>query len=233
VRELCGIALVFLVCSVATLARADGPGSEAPAPSGDCARSLAETVQRHYDSVRDLQARFTQTTRRVSLGTGDSDAPALRSSGEAVFAKPGRMRWSYEEPEPSLVVSDGETLWLYDPGLGEAQRLAVGQAFLSGAAIQFLLGEGDLLRDFEVSARECASARPELVLVPRQDATYERLELRVDAATGEVVETSVVDLFGNVTRVSFERIRTNQDPAATTFRFEPPPGTRVLELPGP
>ena len=232
-RELRGILLAVLVCVLPASARGNGPGSEPAAGSGDCARAVAERVQRHYESVRDLHARFTQTTHRVSLGTTGSDAPALRSSGQVTFAKPGRMRWSYEEPEPSLVVSDGETLWLYDPGLGEAQRLAVGRAFLSGAAIQFLLGEGDLLRDFEVSARECASSRPDLVLVPRQDATYERLELRVDAATGEVAETSVVDLFGNRTQVSFEQIQTNQDPPAASFRFEPPPGTRVLALPGP
>lgn len=231
-RELCGILLAVLPWIVTPSARANGPGSEPPDASGACVQALAERVQRHYESVRDLRARFTQTTHRVSLGSGGMDSPALHASGEATFAKPGKMRWSYEEPEPSLVVSDGTTLWLYDPALEEAQRLEVGQAFLSGAAIQFLLGEGDLLHAFEVSARDCASSRPELVLVPREDSTYERLELRVEAATGEVMGTSVVDLFGNVTRVSFTEIRTNQDPAPTTFHFEPPPGTRVLELPG-
>jgi len=55
--------------------------------------------------------------------------------GRVVFAKPGRMRWVYESPEPSLVVSDGETLWIYDPAAREAQRLPVTQGYLTGAAL--------------------------------------------------------------------------------------------------
>jgi outer membrane lipoprotein-sorting protein len=41
----------------------------------------------------------------------------------------------------------------------------------------------------------------------------------------------VVDLFGNTTRVAFSKIRTNTKPAADTFRFRPPEGARVIEVP--
>ncbi len=51
-----------------------------------------------------------------------------------------------------------------------------------------------------------------------------------DAATGEVRETTVVDLFGNETTVRFEGIQTNVSPNEDTFRFEPPPGVKVIEL---
>ena len=67
-----------------------------------------------------------QTTRRVALGDGAGDA--LAASGEVVFAKPGKMRWTYESPEPSLVVSDGATLWIYDPKAREVQKLPLGDA---------------------------------------------------------------------------------------------------------
>ena len=53
-------------------------------------------------------------------------APARprRRAGAVEFAKPGKMRWSYEAPEPSLVVSDGETLWIYDPTRDEVAEAA-------------------------------------------------------------------------------------------------------------
>ena len=195
-------------------------------------------VQARYERIQDLQGRFTQTTQSVTLGSAAT--PALAAHGRVVFAKPGRMRWVYEAPEPSLVVTDGKTLWIYDPEAGEAQRMAVTGAFLSGAAIQFLLGDGDLQRDFEISSSErpdsgpsaCDSPRVDLELRPRAEAHYEKLLLRVDPSSGEVHETTVVDLFGNRTHVELLDVETDRHPDAATFRFDPPAGVRVIDLSG-
>ena len=55
-----------------------------------CARAAARAVQQHYESVRDLEARFEQTTKSIALGTGAAAATS-RSTGRVVFAKPGRI----------------------------------------------------------------------------------------------------------------------------------------------
>jgi len=201
-------------------------GTEEP-PVSACVKSAVDKIQKRYESVQDLSARFEQTTRSVALGrAGDSKA----SKGQVVFAKPGRMRWHYEEPEESLAVTDGEWLWLYDPAHREAQRVQVGEAWLSGAAIQLLLGEGDILRDFRARAEICTAEEARLVLLPREPSSYEKLVLRADLRTGDVVETEVQDLLGNVTRVRFEEPRTNTAPAPELFRFEAPEGVRVIDI---
>jgi outer membrane lipoprotein carrier protein len=225
------------ILGAAGLAGAEGAGGPASADraAADVAACVARAVgriQQRYEAVRDLRANFVQTTRSVALGA----AGALTTSrGSVVFAKPGKMRWAYEQPEPSLVVSDGHWLWIYDPTRQEVQKLAVGEGFLSGAAIQFLLGEGEILRDFEVTAEACSEQRVELVLVPRRDSSYEKLRIVSDPATGELLETTVFDLLGNVTQVAFRDTRTNLGPASDLFRFDAPSGVRVIELepPGP
>jgi len=216
------LAAVLLVPGVAPAA-GDEPAD------GACAAAVAERVQHRYDAVRDLRARFAQRTASVALGS--APAAAMESRGEVVFAKPGRMRWSYESPEPSLVVSDGETVWIHDPAAREAQELPLGPEFLSGAAIQFLLGDGRLADEFAIGARGCGKPEVELVLTPRRDSSYERLELRADAKTGEIRSTVVVDVLGNRTEVELSDVRTNTSPPASLFRFEPPEGTRVLSVP--
>lgn len=226
----------FAVVGAAPAAFGSGPSGgslpEGSAPAPECSRPAALRIQSFYESVRDLRAHFTQETRRAALGS--LGAGELEASGEVVFAKPGRMRWSYETPEPSLLVSDGDTVWVYDPAAAEAQKLPLGPAFLSGAAIQFLLGEGDLLADFDVSALDCTSRPLRLSLRPRGDAAYERLEVSMNAETGEVSETVVIDLLGNRTRIALSDVRINTDPDPAEFRFEPPAGVRVLEaLPAP
>jgi outer membrane lipoprotein carrier protein len=203
----------------------------APTDGGtSCAAAVSKRVQVHYESVRDLTARFQQTSQVVSLGT-EAATPGAPSEGEVSFAKPGKMRWSYEQPEPSLVVTDGEALWIYDPSEKEAQVLRSGQGFLSGAALQFLLGHGEMARDFRVKALSCGSEEAVLQLNPKKPAAYEKLEVRVDATSGEVKETAVFDLVGNVTRVAFQDVRTNTGLADDLFRFTPPDGVRVVEVP--
>jgi len=201
-----------------------------PAATEACTTRAVESIERRYQAVRDLSADFVQTTRSVALGAAGAVTTAR---GSVVFAKPGKMRWAYQEPEPSLVVSDGHWLWVYDPAHQEVQKLPVGEGFLSGAAIQFLLGEGEIRRDFEVTAQVCSDAKVELVLVPRRDASYQKLRVRSDPATGELLETTVVDLLGNVTQIAFSGTRTNLGPGDELFRFRAPAGVRVIELEPP
>ncbi|MEN8181456.1 MAG: outer membrane lipoprotein carrier protein LolA [Myxococcota bacterium] len=221
-------------------AGASGPAgvSDAEAARGECALEAARRVQKHYERIGDLRAHFLQTTQSVTLGGAASTA--LEAEGEVVFAKPGRMRWSYHRPQESLVLSDGRVLWIYDPERKEAQRMEVTEAFMSGAAIQFLLGEGDLLEEFDISSPDCAkqndptkpSVRIGLELIPRAPSHYERLSIVVDSASGAVHATTVIDLFGNRTQVELRDVEMDQDPPDELFRFEPPDGVRVFDPSG-
>ncbi len=206
------------------------PGNGA-APGDPCLERAVAAVERRYASVRDLRANFAQITKSATLGMRRLSSPIERT-GTVEFAKPGKMRWSYEHPEPSVVTSDGRTLWIYDPAAREVQKMSVGEGILSGAAIQFLLGEGDMRRDFHVALIACAEDAVDLELAPRSDATYEKLRVRIDPETGDLVRSTIVDLFGNVTEVAFSEIRVNLGPEPGAFVFEPPDGVRVIELEG-
>lgn len=229
VKRLAATILLLLV-PAGPSARADGVAASTGEPSADhsCVEDVALRVQRRYESLRDLTARFEQTTRLASLG-GPS-AAGDTSRGVVTLAKPGKMRWSYEEPEPSLIVSDGETLWTLDPQRGEAQTFPVAEGVLEGAAVQFLLGRGEILREFEIRGGPCSAARVPLALLPREPASYTRLELLVERESGQIIESSIFDLFGNVTRVRFRDVRTDTSPPPETFQLTPPPGVRILEL---
>jgi outer membrane lipoprotein carrier protein len=194
------------------------------APSLDCADAVVTRVQDHYDGIEDLAADFEQRTESAVY------PEAMMASGRVQFAKPGRMSWTYTAPQPSLVVSDGATLWIVDPEAKEVQVLAVNEAFLSGTAIHFLLGEGRIGEAFDVTAVECAEDLAKLRLDPKEAATYEYLELLVSPTSGEVRATHIADLLGNHTHVAFRGFRVNQNPPVENFRYTPGPDERVLRL---
>jgi outer membrane lipoprotein carrier protein len=216
------LALWLIASGPALPARAD----EESKPS--CRDAAVTALQQRYESAKDLRANIVQTTRSVALGTAASEQ--MTSKGTVVFAKPGKMRWSYEEPEPSLVVSDGKTLWIYDPTFREAQKFPATEGYLSGAAIQFLLGEGAIERDFEISALRCEAAIAELRLQPRKPSSYEKLHIVVNPQTGDLLKTTVFFVLGNVTEVAFFNMELNTDPAESLFRFDPPADVRVIKL---
>lgn len=214
------------VLALAWAASAGAAGAVGPT-SAACADETIDAVQRRYESIADFRADFVQTTRTVAL----AGAPGPETSrGTVVFAKPAKMRWSYTAPEPSLTVSDGETLWLYDPARAEVQRMSGIGGYFSGAAVQFLLGEGDVRRDFEITALACTAESGELELVPRADASYEKLRILVDRATGELRRSTVIDMLGNVTEIEFRDVRANQHPEDGVFQFTPPDGVEVIDL---
>jgi outer membrane lipoprotein carrier protein len=211
-------------CNVA-LAQAPGPGSPCAPGLGE---QTARKIQARYEAVRDLRADFEQTNTSATF-EGEALMSSAPRKGKVVFAKPGKMRWTYAAPEASVVVSDGKTLWIHDLDAKTVTRLAVTEGYLSGAALQFLLGDGKILEAFEVGVVECDAKQVTLDLLPREDASYERLGLVADRATGSIVATSVTDLFGNQTRIRFERLEENRNPAAETFVLTIPAGVEVID----
>lgn len=228
------LALVFLhgaASSAGTESSVDKPESEACDEAR--ARQVAEIVQRRYDAMKGLAADFDQETRSVVLASDgiDLDGGVPESSrGRVTFAKPGRMRWEYREPEESYVISDGQVLWIHDVAAKQATRVLVGEEYLSGAALQFLLGDGVLTDTFVIAPLACRPGVTELELSPRTPASYERLGMTVDVESGLIVESSIVDLFGNRTRIRFENIVVDPSSPEGTFQFVPPPGTEVVDL---
>ena len=198
----------------------------APDDSERCRRTAVEAVEQRHRDVKDLSVQFSQTTR---LSTPDS-APQ-HSSGRAVLALPQQMRWHYESPDESLLVSDGETLWLYDPAFAEVQRLPVGdEGHLAAGAAQFLLGRSDLAAEFTIRASACNAEGAVLELLPRKAASYQRLTLGVVLPAGDITWTELVDLLGNTTRLDFNDLAFDTKPEASLFSFEPPPGTKIIDI---
>lgn len=227
VRRSVLIAACLVAGFVSSAARAE------PAAAEDCgperALEIAARVQAFYDSIQDFSARFEQVSESVLL-SGASLGGEEPSRGHVVFAKRGRMRWSYLEPEPSLVVSNGKTMWIYDEAANQVTRMPVAQEYLAGAALQFLLGEGEIVESFHIKALTCTSESAELQLLPKRPASYEKLGLSADPGTGLVRETTIVDLFGNRTRIRFEAVQLDRGPPDSTFDFVLPDGVEVIDL---
>lgn len=194
----------------------------AAAPAPDQAADLARKVQAYYEATRDLEARFQQTYTYAGFGRRQVSSGTLR------VKKPGMMRWDYEKPTPKTVAVKGSRLVQYEP---EEQQAYVDEKFDSSAmsaAVTFLLGKGDLAREFSLSTGEGGT----LVLRPKEpDPRVETIALTV-GPSGEVSATRVVDGAGNVNEVRLTAVRRNPGLPDAAFEVKLPKDVRRVDPAG-
>ena len=147
------------------------------------------------------------------------------SSGSFMVQRPGKFRWSYDKPYPQLLVSDGETLWSYDPDLNQVVSRKLG-ASLGSSPAALLAGSGleknfELLEGGERDGLEWVDASPRA-----KDATFEKVRIGLRDRLPQAME--IRDSFGQTTRLRFTHIEVNPALAAGVFRFVPPRGTDVV-----
>lgn len=208
---------------VLSMAQAAGPAPVPPAARLDVKAVVAE-VQKRYDGAADFRARFTQTLTSAAL------ARKTNSSGEVTFKKPGRMRWDYEKPDKSSYITDGGTLWLYEPDDKQAFKQDLKTSQLP-AALSFLTGKGKLANEFDiVFAAGKVGADYVLSLSPKTpQAQVKTMQFVVDPRTFDVRESVITDGQGNVNDLTFADIRVNTHVPDALFKFTPPAGTRVID----
>lgn len=69
----------------------------------------AHELQQRLSRVNQFSAQFVQTV------TDQTGQVIQQSQGQIWLQRPARFRWEITAPEEMLVVSDGQTLWLYTP----------------------------------------------------------------------------------------------------------------------
>jgi outer membrane lipoprotein carrier protein len=192
-----------------------------PPPAADPA-VLARKVQAYYERTRDLEAKFTQTYTYAGFGRKQVSSGTLR------VKKPGMMRWDYEAPAPKSVAVKGARLVQYEPQENQAYVDERFDASAMSAAVTFLLGKGDLVREFDLAV-DAAGA---LLLRPKEeDPRVESIALTV-GAEGEVTATRVVDGSGSANEIRFAAVKRNQGIPDAAFDVKLPKGVNLVAPPG-
>jgi outer membrane lipoprotein carrier protein len=182
-------------------------------------------------SVDQLRAYLAQTqsargefTQKVS---GRNAAAAKTSSGNFMFQRPGKFRWTYDKPFEQVIVADGEKLYLYDKDLNQVTVKKLGAA-LPASPASILFGSNDFERDFEVKDAGTRDGISWVAAVPHaKDSPFERIEIGL--RDGQLAGMLLRDTFGQTSNLAFAKVERNPKVDPQLFRFTPPKGADVLE----
>jgi outer membrane lipoprotein carrier protein len=213
-----GAAACLLVGLAPELARA----SACTAPE----QALLARSQQVYLGLSSFQGAFTQE----DIVPG---AATLKASGTLSYRKPGRMRWEYAPPNEQLLVTDGKTVWLYDPLLESVTEQALSDV-TEGTPLKFLLGAGSLTEDFECRAVTLPPGGKDgltyIELVPLKPIpTLAFLQLGVRPDTSRIETFRMLDTQGGERWVRLTNLRPGVALAPDLFTFKVKPGMDVIK----
>lgn len=189
-----------------------------------CDEARVMRVQVTYQAMKSFSGRFEQEdTRR--------DGRIDRARGRLAYRRPGRMRWEYDPPQEQLLITDGSTVWLYDPLLDNVTVQPL-QDLTRGTPLSFLLGAGNLTRDFACQAltiKPPADGLAYIELRPRSSIPgLAYLQLGVHPANGRIGALRMVDNQGNIRLLRLKDLRIGATFPPGHFKFIIKDGMEVI-----
>jgi outer membrane lipoprotein carrier protein len=189
------------------------------------AEPVVDALQRSYDATVDFIADFRQETEVKTLGR------SLKASGKLSFKRPGKMLWNYDTPKGQFVLADGKHLFFYQPEQNQVIKSPLKNAFRGDIPLSFLLGLGNLKKDFNATLKASDESQNILRLEPKGEAGgYSEILIGVSKSSSDILWVSVRDAASNLTTLRFSGMRKGVGIKDSLFQVQIPNGADVVEL---
>jgi outer membrane lipoprotein-sorting protein len=191
-----------LALSLAAALALAAPAGAAPAAYSAAERAELDRVSAALNAIKTLQGTFVQI---------DPDGDV--EQGTFAIAKPGRMRFEYRPPAPTLIVSDGRTVAVQNAKLRTFDRYPLDQTPLG-----LILGDDvDLAHSHEIVG---VSRQPDAFVIKarsRGGRAGGNITITFSEPGLELRQWSVVDNQGLTTTVSLGNVVAGADVSGISF----------------
>lgn len=196
-------------------------GSVAAEESTEYSRQAASELASILKSYESYQADFIQ------IVVNENGNRVQETRGELKAKRPGLFYWETSAPLPQFIVSNGETVEVYDPDLEQVTIHRLDDRVQTTPAL-LLSGEVDNLDEtYKVSQRRIGDQTREFTLEPRSpDSLF--TSLRLSFFDGELQEMRMEDSLSQLSILSFDDIQLNEAVDASAFTLEYPEGVDII-----
>lgn len=213
------LVLVLINLNLATMISADAAGN------ADDMEKIIEQIERRYD-VSGFTADFHQVSTIKAMDITDE------ANGKIYVRKPEMMRWEYEKPDPQIIITNAENLWIYRP---QDNQVILGKApaFLAGGkGAGFLADIKVLRRKFDISKVSSGDDQYHALKLVPLDKTADVADILLLVAKDSYAVHQVVtyNAYGDETRITLLNARIDEVPELSLFTFTIPEGTDVVSM---
>ena len=203
-------------------------GVAEPASAQD-AQAIVGRSSRVYRSLASLAADFVQVIDNPMIDSAES-------RGTLIQAGPSKLSMRFSDPPKEAVIVDGEHVWIYTPSTVPDQvlRLSVpsgGPVYGYNLLAWFLDRPAERYTAKFVRQDKIGTRAMDVVeLVPAvPDLPFERAILWLDREDALPRRLEITEKSGALRTLSLSKLRVNRQVPDATFKFEVPPGVRVVD----
>lgn len=150
------------------------------------------------------------------------------ASGRVWFSHPGKMKWQYLQPEHYEFITNGKTLWLYQP---EENQVIVSNAdsfFQAGGGGTFLSNFSSVRKNYLATIAQTTLDEIMIKLIPNIPIPkVVSIDIWIKKQSYEISQVITRDELDNTTQIYFKNLSFAQSHPAM-FEFAPPDGTTIL-----
>ncbi len=215
------------------------PTPSASSPAAGKEKSALNLLESDEKLLKALEERYSETP-LIAMNLQKTVKLALLGREKTVKGQlhlgKGRLRMELEPPEKSLVIADGEDLWVvtYPPkGFEDMSTVEVLKASLSSdkakahGLIQ-LLTKGGLFEHFRVTGRQVDGEEITFFLSPlKTNADFQRAQIWVHPRRGLIQKIKYWDHLNNETTYAFDDIKKSDSVDPKLFAYTPPKNVKV------
>lgn len=206
------------------------------APATAATKSKAAPVPKRLDRATEFLKGVKVTKLDVEKTVVSELLGKTTTSKGLITLGSGKFRWETTEPEKSLIVFDGKTLWTLQtpsPELGGPAQVT--KSTLNGKArdqiLVKILGGGKMSSKFEIRRSESGDDGFVVQLAPlKPDPTVRDFSVVLGGKPERLREIRYGDEVGNQTKIRILDSSTVKKPAKDLFKFQAPKGAEVTEL---
>ena len=180
------------------------------------------------EELLEPMAKYAAEFEQVVIGARGQTLQTV--TGTMHLHRPGRFRWEVADPYPQLVMTDGVSLYIFDPDLEQVTVAPLAES-MQGSPARLLTESVDDVDTFftvlEEATADGAEGRRVFLLTPIDDASlFRQIRLKFDAKL--LTGIDIIDHLDQATRITFTNPRIDPVLESGLFEFVVPEGTDVI-----
>lgn len=194
------------------------------------ADELLTQVEKKYQTAKSVQMQVKKTLKIELLGKEKI------SDGTISIRRGGYFKWVIKSPEKQEIYLTPKLVWIADFPQDATEKpnvlkLKKPQKNQSPAVVAFLMGKGQLSKNFKVTHKETVSEKTIYSLKAKSaHEIVQELVVSINMKEKIIVNVEFKDAIGNKTHLEFLGITFNLPMAKKDFEFVPPKGANISTL---
>ncbi|MBA6232884.1 MULTISPECIES: outer membrane lipoprotein chaperone LolA [unclassified Colwellia] len=155
----------------------------------------------------------------------DAEGNELQNAlGTLAVKKPNLVHWNTVEPDETLIVSDGVTLWFFDPFVEQVSAYLLEKALMNTPILLLTSSDPTLWQHYSVSSTD---ENNYLIHAIDNNAQVKTLELRFKENSHKLDSFTILDATGQLSIFKLSQFDDKHSPDSALFIYEIPEGVQL------